>query len=1269
MSVRHVIPILVLAVCSLGGYAQGDVTFLDWDFIAQDTVLPMYSEVIPLDAEDNVGSYRVSLRYPVWARPTKSEMALIRRHRNAIGRDITVDSYVSTCRDRRMLNYSFVPVVHRNGRYLKLVSAEIHIETLSDEASQSRHAMLSQTRSASQRYRDNSVLSSGKWRKIHITQDGIYRLTPELLSQAGFDINNVHLYGYGGHEQSQVIDADNDFDDLEEVPLYKASDGSLLFWGNGLVKWNGKERVFNAYARQATYFLTDIGGATTTIRTVGEYEGSVASRVSTALGHSLYEVDDYAWWRAGRNLVDSLPYRTGSTRTYNVSVPHSLGNERVKVVFTSDMTTKYQYTVNDAASSGILTLYALNDHEWYKENPHELDVSSTGISASGNAKIDINVTQCGALAKLDYIAVNYTRSLSTTGTDFVRFGGGYSGMSGADPARYGGATEYSGIPAGHKVMRIPTRGREAVLISTRSEAGAQTFRAEEASTEYVAFSPDAAFPVPTLGDVVANQNLHSHRDVDMVIIVPSNGKLTTYAQQLADAHQTYQGMNCLVVRADEIYNEFSSGTPDATAYRRFLKMLYDRGSDGGRRPTHLLLFGACRFDNRMVSTKFRHLNPDDYLLCVESEVSNNDPQSFCWEDYFGLMADGKGGSYGRDVSDLAIGRMPVTTADEAQLVVNKTIAHLARTYAGDWSNRVVVIGDDDTPKEGGDKHTDQANKIGDAIGEIAPGLMVEKEFLDSYEAKSDGTRTTYPELVRKIEKYMTDGTLMMNFTGHGSESLLTHEFILELKTMRESKSDNLTVWFTAACNTSPIDNDKENLGVTSVLNDYGGAVAFIGTNRTVYSNQNYQLNSRFVQHAFSTDDSGRRITLGEALMLAKADLTDSGSGAGYSDYSTNKLQYALIGDPAIVVGNPVDEVILDSINGIVPDGEIELNGGGRVRIDGHVQRPDGTLIGDFNGKVNYHLFDCRSTKSTRGGRSNKVYTYEDWGAQINYGTALVKDGRFSTIIILPRDISYADTTGRFVFYALSEDKAMEANGYNEDFKIGGFYSGEQTDSVGPEIKLYINDRDFVDYGTTHPSPLLIADISDESCVQSSGVGLGHNIEAVLDGDAVNPINLNEYYEADADDVTKGTLMYQMKDLAYGGHSIRLRAWDFMNNFSESTLHFVVGGDGVEVRPELLSLVMSQPSGGCGVDFAVTYDTPGVLCTVKLEIYSLFGGLQWRSEVDTASDSGVIRLPWDGRNGAGALLRDGVYVCKVTCSYDGHSDSIAKKFILYNNNKE
>ena len=96
------------------------------------------------------------------------------------------------------------------------------------------------------------------WKKIHITKDGIYRLTPEFLTEMGFNhIDNVRLYGYGGHQQDEALDADADFDDLEEVPLYKTDKGELLFWGNGLIHWEGTNRIFNAYATKATYFLTE----------------------------------------------------------------------------------------------------------------------------------------------------------------------------------------------------------------------------------------------------------------------------------------------------------------------------------------------------------------------------------------------------------------------------------------------------------------------------------------------------------------------------------------------------------------------------------------------------------------------------------------------------------------------------------------------------------------------------------------------------------------------------------------------------------------------------------------------------------------------------------------------------------------------------------------------------------------------------------------------------------------------------------------------------
>ena len=94
---------------------------------------------------------------------------------------------------------------------------------------------------------------------------------------------------------------------------------------------------------------------------------------------------------------------------------------------------------------------------------------------------------------------------------------------------------------------------------------------EDPSARYVAFDVTHSFPEPTYVGEIENQDLHATDSLDMVIIIPANGKLQAEAQRLADAHAQYDGLRVGVFRADQIYNEFSSATPDATAYWRFTK--------------------------------------------------------------------------------------------------------------------------------------------------------------------------------------------------------------------------------------------------------------------------------------------------------------------------------------------------------------------------------------------------------------------------------------------------------------------------------------------------------------------------------------------------------------------------------------------------------------------------------------------------------------------------------------------------------------------------
>ena len=86
--------------------------------------------------------------------------------------------------------------------------------------------------------------------------------------------------------------------------------------------------------------------------------------------------------------------------------------------------------------------------------------------------------------------------------------------------------------------------------------------------ELVAINTKGNFPsVKVLGNV-PNQNLHAIEQADMVIIVPSNGSFLAAAERLAEAHRQKDNLSVVVVTASQVYNEFSSGTPDVTAYRR-----------------------------------------------------------------------------------------------------------------------------------------------------------------------------------------------------------------------------------------------------------------------------------------------------------------------------------------------------------------------------------------------------------------------------------------------------------------------------------------------------------------------------------------------------------------------------------------------------------------------------------------------------------------------------------------------------------------------------
>ena len=175
----------------------------------------------------------------------------------------------------------------------------------------------------------------------------------------------------------------------------------------------------------------------------------------------------------------------------------------------------------------------------------------------------------------------------------------------------------------------------------------------------------------------------------MVIIIPTNQQVVSEAERIKAWHEEHDGLRVRIVPADELYNEFSSGTPDATAYRRYMKMLYDRADTEQDQPRYLLLFGDGAWDNRMLCADWDDYDQDDFLLCFESENSFSHVNCYVSDDFFCLLDDEEviqeSSSY-KGKPDVAVGRYPARTLDQAKVLVDKTLDYAANEFAGPWQN-------------------------------------------------------------------------------------------------------------------------------------------------------------------------------------------------------------------------------------------------------------------------------------------------------------------------------------------------------------------------------------------------------------------------------------------------------------------------------------------------------------------------------------------------------------------------------------------------------
>ena len=909
------------------------------------------------------------------------------------------------------------------------------------------------------------------------------------------------------------------------------------------------------------------------------------------------------------------------------------------------------------------SLYEVDGYSWYNGGRNLFD--PTPISVGGSQQVVITNTTGSQKGRL-------TVNVSAGGNNQIRIllNGKELGTLNVPILQYCKAGQVGGT---YSLDNLRIDAKDTVTIVNVS--------GETARLDYVSMAWEKAIPLPNLSGShpaatyvknIANQDLHADGQADLVIIIPASRTLLKQAQRLKEFHESHDGMRVNIVAADQLYNEFSSGTPDANAYRRYLRMLQDRAATEADMPKYLLLFGDCVWDNRMLTADCKRFDPDDYLLVYESENSFSETSCYAGDSWMGILAEGAGSDARRELQDVGVGRFPVTTVAEAKIMVDKTINYSKNQNGGAWQNTIMFMGDD-----GNDNiHMKDVDSVANSVGRDYPNFLIKKVMWDAYTRESSATGNTYPEVSKIIRQQQANGALVMDYGGHGSATLISHESVLGLSDFSESRTSNLPLWVTAACDIMPFDGVTETIGESAVLNEKGGAVAFYGTARTVFTSANKYINHAFMKRVLSLQD-GKPIALGEAHRLAQNDVMlgtnryptptreDPNKTSPEQDNSENHLQYSLLGDPALSLNLPTAQVVVDEIDGVaVGSGTMPtVKAGSVIKMKGHVAGVEG-----FNGVVTATVRDTREEitcklNNTSGDGAEEAFKYLDRTKTLYHGSDSIRNSSFELTFAVPKDINYADGQGMINLYALNTDKTIRANGSCDQFIVGGSAEAKN-DSVGPSIYCYLNSPSFVDGGNVNSTPYFVAEIKDKDGINAAGSGIGHDLQLVIDGDMAKTYTLNNNFSYDFGTYTSGSTFYSIPELEEGPHRLQFRAWDIQNNSSTAVLHFnVVKG----LRPQLFNIGVTNNPARTSTTFIISHDRMESNMDVVIELFDAAGRQIWRHAESGVSATGNYTVDWDLSVDGGRPLQTGVYLYRVKVSSEGSSYvSKTKKLIVISN---
>ena len=1121
-----------------------------------------------------------------------------------------------------------------------------------------------------------SVRAEGTWLAFATTQEGVHCIGYDELVEAGvqpdtLDVLGLRLFGQGGGNLPVDNDEDRPLDMPQQRVVWRGlGDGSFdpgdeLCWhARSHERWqwtaeDGWRHTSPFWGDTAKWYVRLDAPPElplTAMETAQGFDGEVAETRTTHRARGVEETHDYNLIKSGRNWFgDRLSALGANVKAYNIPVASPVVGEPAQIRFAAAMRTAGSGTGSELKYDWEGESVSLTDSPLSPSSlsfaGHRSGAMEAPMPAGGlQVLATLNPGTDDSNAWMDYLAYEVPQHLEYQGGQMPINGLPLDGEGLG--AKYRLTLPFSPV---EEVWDV-TDPLEVTRVDLAAEGNAVTWTSSAHEVKrFCAFRWGAALRPAVLGPV-ANSNLHGLGETDYVIVtIP---ELQAPADSLAALHAAL-GKRVAVVQQQDVFDAFNSGVSDPTAIKMLMMMLRDRAlqSDGAiAPPSHLLLMGDASYENRNVQGR------GNTVVAHYSQESLITTTSYSSDDYFALTAEGQG-ERPEDLLQLGVGRIPAADVDAAWAVVGKVATYLGfeegdqdaascldpngSSSFGPWRNRILFVSDDqDGNNLDGHRYMENSETHSLTIQNNHPAYDVLKVYPDAYVQTNTPGGERYVDATAEIARRVDEGALIVNYIGHGGERGWAHERILNLETIQSwTNRRRLPVFMTATCELFRHDDPETySAGEAILFNPDGGAVSLLTTTRTVYSAGNQQVNRAFFETALDEGDGSR--CLGDIYMATKNSETITSH--------TNARNFSLMGDPALALAYPKHQVHFTQ----VPDTLRSLD---RVVVKGFVGDAAGNVLSDFNGVVVPTVFDKKATVTTLDNDASEgPFTYQVFQNILHKGLASVVNGLFEFEFIVPRDIDFSYGTGRISCYALGGGE--DAHGSVEDLVVGGVSADPVQDDVGPEIQLYINDSLFLAGDVVHEDPWLFARIFDESGINTSGLGIGHDAKAVLDGETASPFVLNEYFTSDLDTYTQGSIRFPFANLEEGRHDLELKVWDVANNSATATTHFVVSSS-LEVA---LVEVLAYPNPATDrVTFRMAGNQACRAANVHLDIFDLSGArvhsMDFEGEVLGFRDD---VMTWNLQPSSGSAVRHGVYLFRVTWENEfGQSAQYADKLVV------